>query len=56
VRTALTCQLNFLQRAFNILKHHGRAAIVVPDNVLFERGAGECRREAHFKLEGDKLA
>jgi type I restriction-modification system DNA methylase subunit len=33
-------QLNFLQHVFTILKQHGRAAIVVPDNVLFEVGAG----------------
>jgi hypothetical protein len=24
--------------------------------VLFEGGAGECPREAHFKTKGDKLA
>src|SRR5262249_37379881 len=29
---------------FTILKQHGRAAIVVPDNVLFEGGAGETVR------------
>ena len=28
-------QLNFLQHVFTILKQHGRAAIVVADNVLF---------------------
>ncbi len=28
-------QLNFLQHVFTILKQHGRAAVVVPDNVLF---------------------
>jgi type I restriction enzyme M protein len=39
-------QLNFLQHVFTILKQHGRAAVVVPDNVLFEGGAGETvRRE-----------
>jgi type I restriction enzyme M protein len=39
-------QLNFLQHVFTILKVDGRAAIVVPDNVLFESGAGESvRRE-----------
>ena len=37
-------QLNFLQHAYTILKMHGRAAIVVPDNVLFEGGAGETVR------------
>ena len=37
-------QLNFLQHVRSILKMHGRAAIVVPDNVLFEGGAGETIR------------
>jgi len=37
-------QLNFLQHVYTILKIHGRAAIVVPDNVLFEGGAGETIR------------
>jgi len=34
-------QLNFLQHVKTLLKIHGRAAIVVADNVLFEGGAGE---------------
>ncbi len=42
-------QLNFLQHAFTILKQHGRAAIVVPDNVLFEGGAGEAVRRQLLK-------
>ena len=37
-------QLNFLQHVRSILKIDGRAAIVVPDNVLFEGGAGETIR------------
>jgi type I restriction enzyme M protein len=37
-------QLNFLQHIFTILKQHGRAAVVLPDNVLFEGGAGETIR------------
>jgi type I restriction enzyme M protein len=37
-------QLNFLQHVKTILKINGRAAIVVPDNVLFEGGAGETIR------------
>ena len=37
-------QLNFVQHVFTILKQHGRAAVVVPDNVLFEGGAGETVR------------
>ena len=38
-------QLNFLQHVKTILKINGRAAIVVPDNVLFEGGAGESIRK-----------
>lgn len=34
-------QLNFLQHVLTVLKHGGRAAIVVPDNVLFADQAGE---------------
>ncbi|MCB1048909.1 MAG: N-6 DNA methylase, partial [Calditrichaeota bacterium] len=34
-------QLNFLQHIVTILKAHGKAAVVLPDNVLFEGGAGE---------------
>jgi type I restriction enzyme M protein len=37
-------QLNFLQHVRNLLKINGRAAVVVPDNVLFEGGAGETVR------------
>lgn len=38
-------QLNFLQHIISMLKTTGRAAVVVPDNVLFEGGAGETIRE-----------
>lgn len=34
-------QLNFLQHVLTILKKGGRAAVVVPDNVLFAQQAGE---------------
>ena len=34
-------QLNFVQHVMNILKRGGRAAIVLPDNCLFEDKAGE---------------
>lgn len=37
-------QLNFVQHIYSILKSDGRAAIVVPDNVLFENGAGDTVR------------
>ncbi|ENY9928880.1 N-6 DNA methylase [Pseudomonas aeruginosa] len=38
-------QLNFLQHIRSILKTTGRAAVVLPDNVLFEGGAGETVRK-----------
>lgn len=37
-------QLNFLQHIKTILDINGRAAVVLPDNVLFEGGAGETIR------------
>ena len=37
-------QLNFLQHCKTLLKINGKCAIVVPDNVLFEGGAGETVR------------
>ena len=37
-------QLNFLQHVKTLLDVDGRCAIVVPDNVLFEGGAGETVR------------
>lgn len=36
--------MNFVQHVKTLLAQHGRAAIVVPDNVLFEGGAGETIR------------
>ncbi|MDD2716514.1 MAG: class I SAM-dependent DNA methyltransferase [Candidatus Wallbacteria bacterium] len=38
-------QLNFVQHIKSILKTNGKAAVVVPDNVLFEGGAGESVRK-----------
>ena len=38
-------QLNFVQHIRTMLKTDGRAAVVVPDNVLFEGGAGETIRK-----------
>jgi type I restriction enzyme M protein len=38
-------QLNFVQHIKTLLKQNGRAAVVVPDNVLFEGGAGETIRK-----------
>ena len=37
-------QLNFVQHVVSLLKISGTAAVVVPDNVLFEAGAGETIR------------
>jgi len=37
-------QLNFLQHIMTILDISGRAAVVLPDNVLFEGGAGGTLR------------
>ena len=37
-------QLNFLQHVMTVLTENGRAAVVMPDNVLFEGGAGETIR------------
>lgn len=38
-------QLNFMQHIMLMLKNGGRAAVVLPDNVLFEGGAGETIRK-----------
>lgn len=38
-------QLNFMQHIMLVLKNGGRAAVVLPDNVLFEGGAGETIRK-----------
>lgn len=43
--TSSNKQLNFVQHINTILKVTGKAAIVVPDNVLFESGAGEIVRK-----------
>ena len=42
-------QLNFVQHVKTLLKINGRCAIVVPDNVLFEGGAGETVRRNLLK-------
>lgn len=42
--TTTNKQLNFVQHIKTILKTTGHAAVVVPDNVLFEGGAGETVR------------
>ncbi|MET3176012.1 UNVERIFIED_ORG: type I restriction enzyme M protein [Arthrobacter sp. UYCu721] len=45
VVTTSNKQLNFLQHIMTILDINGRAAVVLPDNVLFEGGAGETLRK-----------
>ncbi|QTA79799.1 SAM-dependent methyltransferase [Desulfonema limicola] len=42
-------QLNFLQHIKTLLKTTGEAAVVLPDNVLFEGGAGETVRKELLK-------
>jgi len=42
-------QVNFVQHIRSLLKSTGRAAMVVPDNVLFEGGAGETVRKMLMK-------
>ncbi len=42
-------QLNFLQHIRSLLKITGQAAVVLPDNVLFEGGAGETVRKELMK-------
>ncbi|MGH3652301.1 type I restriction-modification system subunit M [Glutamicibacter sp.] len=44
VTTTSNKQLNFVQHIMTILDINGRAAVVLPDNVLFEGGAGEILR------------
>jgi type I restriction enzyme M protein len=44
VVTTSNKQLNFLQHIATIMDINGRAAVVLPDNVLFEGGAGETLR------------
>ena len=44
VVTTSNKQLNFVQHIATILDINGRAAVVLPDNVLFEGGAGEVLR------------
>lgn len=43
--TSSNKQLNFVQHINAMLKANGQAAVVLPDNVLFEGGAGETVRK-----------
>ena len=43
-------QLNFLQHVKTITKMNGKVGIVVPDNVLFEGGAGKPSEETTCRM------
>jgi type I restriction enzyme M protein len=43
-------QLNFVQHIRSMLKTTGQAAVVLPDNVLFEGGAGETVRKKLLEM------
>ncbi len=45
IATTSNKQLNFLQHIMSLLKVRGKAAVVLPDNMLFEGGAGEKIRK-----------
>lgn len=45
IATTSNKQLNFVQHIKSLLKTNGTAAVVLPDNVLFEGGAGETIRQ-----------
>ncbi|MFD6665680.1 N-6 DNA methylase [Micromonospora chalcea] len=47
--TTANKQLNFVQHIASLLDIDGRAAVVLPDNVLFEGGAGETIRRRLLK-------
>ena len=47
--TTANKQLNFVQHIKTIMEINGRAAVVLPDNVLFEGGAGETIRKRLLK-------
>lgn len=46
-------QLNFVQRIFALLKVGGRAAVVLPDKVLFEGGPGQKIRDQLLMKQRD---
>jgi type I restriction enzyme M protein len=46
-------QLNFVQHIYTLLKIDGRAAVVVPDNVLFEGGQHREKMLANPRTQGD---
>ena len=48
--TSSNKQLNFVQHIRSMLKSTGQAAVVLPDNVLFEGGAGETVRKKLMEI------
>lgn len=44
IKTTSNKQLNFLQHIMSVLRENGRAAVVLPDNVLFEGAGAEIRK------------
>jgi type I restriction enzyme M protein len=44
IKTTSNKQLNFLQHIMSVLKENGRAAVVLPDNVLFEGAGADIRK------------
>ena len=44
IKSTSNKQLNFLQHIMSVLTENGRAAVVLPDNVLFEGGGAEIRK------------
>lgn len=44
IKSTSNKQLNFLQHIMSVLKENGRAAVLLPDNVLFEGAGAEIRK------------
>jgi N-6 DNA Methylase len=44
IKTTSNKQLNFLQHIMSVLRENGRAAVVLPDNVLIEGAGAEIRK------------
>lgn len=44
IKSTSNKQLNFLQHIMSVLAENGRAAVVLPDNVLFEGAGAEIRK------------
>lgn len=51
IKTTSNKQLNFLQHIMSVLTDDGRAAVVLPDNVLFEGAGAEIRQRLLDKYD-----